>query len=444
MKSKIKKQFFPLVFILSIFTINTYLWIIFMNRAFLAQDVMITAILGSTLLMGFFLVFLLSTRNRIIVWIFGGLENLYFWHRMLAIGTTAFIFVHQFLSTGRGILSQPDLFILGKATDAGEMARNIFIFLVIAALLAKFMKYQHFRFIHRLLLIPYIFGLYHGFFTSVLNLFSFNALSIWMLSTSIIGLGSSIYMILIYQKSAFSKKGVVVEKYMLNDSVMELKVKMSRRYKMLPGQFAFIKIKAEGLSQEPHPFSISGVDDKYIYFTIKSLGDFTKKMTETDLVYANISVTKPFGKMTFKTKHKHQVFVAGGIGLTPFLSYLRSTPVIESNVHLYYSVRNIDEAVHIETLQEIARENEMFTFTLHDTSVDGYLSVQNLEFEHNSILYMCGPRPMVLSIEKQMRNTHPDVPIFYEAFSFTGTLVDDIIKFIKRIIRKPKVKKSPQ
>jgi len=407
-----------------------------MQAAFLNNDAILTSILGSTLLMGFFLVFLLSTRMQWLVKLFGGLENLYFWHRILAIATTAMIFIHQTLAYTNITASQSTILILGSPRDAGELARNGFILLVLIALMAKFLKYEHFRFIHRLLLIPYVFALYHSFYSSWVNLFTFDTLSLWMIFTSVVGLVSSIYMILIYQRTSFRFKGEIVEKIQLNESITELKIRMAKPYKMHPGQFAFIKINAKGISKAPHPFSISGQDGHFLYFTIKSLGDFTGMLKDHLDVPAKIRITKPFGDMTFKSSKERQIWIAGGIGVTPFLGYLRSQMPLVNDVHLYYSVKQENEAVHLDYLKELERTNSHFTFTLFEASSMGYLTAKHLPLDEKTHVYMCGPRPMALSLKKQLKKDHPYIPVDYEAFSFTGTLVEDILKTYKKVVKK--------
>ncbi|MDA3932429.1 MAG: hypothetical protein PF513_06810, partial [Tenericutes bacterium] len=310
----LKKHFGGIIFISSILIINIVLWIVRMKSEFYNTDSILTSVSGSILLMGFFLVFLLSTRMKWLVKVFGGLDNIYFWHRILAISTTAFIFVHQFTSDNIGIFNNTNVFILGQSGEAGELARNLFIFLILFALLAKYFKYEHFRFIHRLLIIPYFFSLYHGFYSSWVNLFSFDMLSIWMITTSIIGLTSSLYMILFYQTTAFNHKGIIVNKEMITDSILEIKVKMKKEYNFKPGQFAFIKIEDSKISSAAHPFSFSGQDKEYLYFTIKSLGDFTESLISSLDIPARINITKPYGSMTFQAKTNKQVWIGGGIG----------------------------------------------------------------------------------------------------------------------------------
>mgnify|MGYP001350199122 CR=1 FL=1 len=436
MKS-IKSHIKPLIFLLIIFGINTYLWLIRLNAAFMNNQSIITSLLGSTLLIGFALVFLLSTRSRLLLWIFGDLDVLYFWHRILSMASTAMIFVHASTSISNFQSFTTNIIILGTPANAGELARNGFLFLVVVALMAKFLKYEHFRFIHRFLIVPYIFALYHGFFSSWINLFSFDVLSIWMLTISTIGFGSSLYMIFFYQNTAFSHHGIIIEKNNLNDSMVELKVKMDDTYKFKPGQFAFIKIKARGISKAAHPFSISGSDDSHVFFTIKTLGDYTKALHDSLTVPAVIKMTRPYGNMTFKSKKK-QVWIAGGIGVTPFLGYLRTKPDLDKDIHLYYSVNNASEAVHKEQLEVLA-ERGNFRFTLFEAKKMGYLSSKHLNLDNDTIVYMCGPRPMIMSLNKQIKTNHPGVEIKFEAFSFTGNLVDNIIRLWKNFRKKVKL-----
>ena len=433
---RIKKHIGAILFITTILGINTYLWVTRMQAAFLNFDTIQTSVLGATLLMGFFLVFLLSTRMKWVVKIFGGLEELYFWHRILAMGTTALIFLHGFLAIGNLSSYQTSIFLIGNAGSAGELARNGFLFFVGLALLAKFFKYEHFRLIHRLLVIPYAISLYHSFYSSWVNLFSLDALSIWMIGTSLIGLGSSLYMIFVYQKTAFRFKGEIVDKIQLTDSVVELKVKLQKKYKFKAGQFAFIKVLNDNIESHPHPFSISGNDDEYIYFTIKNLGDFTEALQTKLEIPSKIRITRPFGKLTLKKSKEKQIWIAGGIGITPFLGMLRNQQELQEDIHLYYSVNYDYEAIHLDSLQEMSNTRDRFKFTLFEASKEGYLTADHLDIDDNTTVYMCGPRPMVLSLTKQLKDKHPDIDIRYEAFSFTGTLVEDALKTYKRIIRK--------
>jgi predicted ferric reductase len=95
----------------------------------------------------------------------------------------------------------------------------------------------------------------------------------------------------------------------------------------LPGQFHFITLYREGLPVEEHPFSISSgpATDGSLASTIKESGDFTRTIRET-AVGDMVAVRGPFGRFshTLHPDEDELVFIAGGVGITPFMSMLRS------------------------------------------------------------------------------------------------------------------------
>ena len=87
------------------------------------------------------------------------------------------------------------------------------------------------------------------------------------------------------------------------------------------GQFAFLKVKIPGL-REPHPFTIaSSPDEQCLRFVIRDLGDWTHRLTTSLAINDRIVVEGPYGHLTPMPKHPvdHVVWIAGGVGITPFL-----------------------------------------------------------------------------------------------------------------------------
>jgi predicted ferric reductase len=88
------------------------------------------------------------------------------------------------------------------------------------------------------------------------------------------------------------------------------------------GQFAFVRFdKSEGA----HPFTIISpwTGDGRLVFLIKGLGDHTRQLpsllNEGDL----LRVEGPYGTFNFAGEKRHQVWVGGGIGITPFIARLQ-------------------------------------------------------------------------------------------------------------------------
>ncbi len=424
-----------LLFIALVLGLNALIWLTADPLIDQSLESTVAQILGANLLIGFTLVFFLSTKNRFVNWLFNGLENVYSTHRWLAMITILLIFVHS--QTAYLIVQY---FRDGplNPVDMGPLARNLFIGLIVLALLAKYMKYEHWRYIHRLMIIPYLLSFYHAVFISSYDLISLSVIGVWTILIGITGIASSVYMILIYRKQAFIHSGEVVSKTLLNNDITEFKVKISEPLKFKAGQFVFLKIKKPPFNGVPHPFSVSGYKDDHLYFTIKSLGDFTEAI-QSDLQKGDkIEMTKAFGHMTFEDFPKSQVWLAGGVGITPFLSYVRTMEAPKEKITLYYSVKSKEEAVHLDLFESAASKYENFHFIFSESDKDGFLNTDNLDLKDNPHVLMCGPLPMAKSLKKQFNQNKDHRSLTYEAFSFTGTLVEDIVTMFKRMIAKVK------
>jgi predicted ferric reductase len=105
-----------------------------------------------------------------------------------------------------------------------------------------------------------------------------------------------------------------------------LKPQSSRPLHYAPGQFQFLRSHKGSLAKQDHPFSIAsnGLPNGLITLTIKESGDFTAtigRFKPGDLA----TVQGPFGRFShvFHPNAQDLVFIAAGVGITPFMSMLR-------------------------------------------------------------------------------------------------------------------------
>jgi predicted ferric reductase len=418
-----------IVFILLIILLNALIWWYATPIITQSLESKLGQIMASNIIIIFTFVFFLSTKNRLVTWLFNGLENVYIYHRSLAIIGILFIFLHTQFAYLIYQYFRPDLPI--RPALMGLWARNIFIFLAVFALLAKYLNYERWRMIHRLMIIPYLMAIYHAVFISSYDLLSFSVLGVWMNALVLVGIVSSFYMIVLYRKTAFSYKGKVSHIHYPTKSVTEIGIKLNEKYPYKYGQFAFMKINRPPFKGVPHPFSISGGQGDQLSFTIKALGDFTELLHKELHVEDEIYLTKPYGHMTFEDYGDKQVWIAGGIGITPFLSYLRNKENLKQDITLYYSVKSKEEAVHLEHFMSLNENLSNFNFVLWESNKDGLLSVDSIDLSGNPIVFMCGPVSMARALKKQFRKTDKHQKLIYEAFSFTGTIANDIEKIIR-------------
>lgn len=94
-----------------------------------------------------------------------------------------------------------------------------------------------------------------------------------------------------------------------------------------PGQFAWLNLSGSPMALEDHPFSISSSPARLprIEMTIKALGDFTATLPSVPIGRA-AWIDGPFGAFTSDRYPEAEglVFIAGGIGITPVISMLRT------------------------------------------------------------------------------------------------------------------------
>jgi predicted ferric reductase len=100
------------------------------------------------------------------------------------------------------------------------------------------------------------------------------------------------------------------------------------------GQFAFIRIGTRGLS-EPHPFTIaSHPHDRRLRFHVKDLGDWSGRLGAAVEPGMVVRVEGPHGRLhVFPPAGRSDVpvvWVAGGVGITPFLGAVASCCICAS------------------------------------------------------------------------------------------------------------------
>jgi anaerobic selenocysteine-containing dehydrogenase/ferredoxin-NADP reductase len=129
------------------------------------------------------------------------------------------------------------------------------------------------------------------------------------------------------------------------------------------------------------------------------------------------------------------VLIAGGIGITPFLSYLETVAKskIQPRIHLVYANRNgrvhafrkrlLELKAAIPTLTVSNIYNEPLTDDLKGVEFDrsGFVSAGDIllsEFDTAPNVFQCGPPPMMAAVEKALaENGHPAELLHKEAFT---------------------------
>lgn len=192
------------------------------------------------------------------------------------------------------------------------------------------------------------------------------------------------------------------------------------------GQFLFVRFPNAGTLNESHPFTISSApQEDVLRLTVKASGDFTRTLLTDLKAKTDAIVEGPYGMFDYKTGGDKQIWIAGGIGLTPFLSFIRDMDGdLNHDVDFYYTVRHRDEALFYNELVEKAQQNPRLKLNFRFSATGGSLTVDEIvRNAGGSVLghhvYICGPYPMIQAFEKKFRTLGvPARNIHFEEFSF--------------------------
>lgn len=179
-----------------------------------------------------------------------------------------------------------------------------------------------------------------------------------------------------------------------------------------PGQFVFIRFffsGVPGITSEAHPFSIaSAPSNNNLVLCVKALGDYTSSLLQLK-PGAIAEIEGAYGKFSYRNyNNPNQIWIAGGIGITPFISMAKSLPENkELTVDLYYSVKNEIEMVDYPALLKLTQNpNIHFRLIPHIADVQGFLTADIVEEKSNGLtgkdFYVCGPPVMMKSMRKQL------------------------------------------
>lgn len=183
---------------------------------------------------------------------------------------------------------------------------------------------------------------------------------------------------------------------------------VGERLAFRPGQFVMVTFRGFAAGQR-HPFSISsGAGSRRLDVTVKASGDYTGRLVEALHPGDAARVLGPFGGFDYRGGGRRQIWIAGGIGVTPFMSWIRSlNGAFDRDVDSYYSVRGPAEAVYRDEIELAAQEHPSLRPHVVLSDVDGPLTadavLHGVAPDAHPWVYMCGPPPMTRALARGLR-----------------------------------------
>ncbi len=414
--------------------ITTSLWLVYKNRVNGLENPLrsLGSVAGLNGVVFLSLNIILAARYKFLEKIFTGLDKLYRIHIATGITSYFLVFLHPLLiALSSDTLSTFFTFFIPNSNyplfrNVGIIAFWIITILVFSAGVKK-INYLLWKRIHQLMGPVFLLIALHSILADA-SVANFTLMSVWILGIISFALFSFIYKVFLYYHFGpvylykIKKINVLPE---LFDLYM---TPVSNRLVFKPGQFAFLSfINSNGVNKEPHPYTFaSNPLNKDIRICIKKLGDWSHTL-EALAVGDKVKLFGPYGAFYSNQlrKSKRQVWIAGGIGITPFLSMAESEITTKSyeTITLVYSDNTSNEAVFAKEVESFQQKSNNIKACVHISNEQGYLTADFIKEQaktfEDTVFLLCGPAPMTNALKKQLLSQGvKESDIVFEYFNF--------------------------
>lgn len=178
---------------------------------------------------------------------------------------------------------------------------------------------------------------------------------------------------------------------------------LGRKYKYQPGQFLHLAMDKEydGVGQWPESrcFSMQSAPnyENVIKITYAVIGQFTKLMEEQLELGSEVWLKLPYGDL-FQQPHSkdNAVFIAGGTGITPFLSLFGHESYKEySNPKIYLGFKSKEYNIYQQKLSETSNNSKEIKVFYQDEV--GPININQIYEENGNLscYFISGPPQMI-------------------------------------------------
>lgn len=378
----------------------------------------VTGIVG-TLLFSFSMI--LSYRNRVTETIFGGLDTLYRIHHKGGMYGLFILLLHPLLLSIPLLLYSVEdamtFFIPFQTsgispTDFGILSILGFILLIGITLFGVIFSYPALKKFHMFLGIAFLLGAIHGFLIPS-DIQNDMFIRVWVLGFVFLGLFCYLFFTLLKKLTVRKKLYRVTSVKTIEGGITEIFMTPNGGgLEHLPGQFGFFSfVNSKVVSSEPHPFTISSWENNgNLIISAKSLGDFTS-LLPGEQVGTLIKVEGPYGEFSYGYGGMKQVWVAGGVGVTPFVAFaehILKQKQFFYDIDFFYSIRTKNDIAFNELFSRVAVMFPSFRYHPIPSDTDGFITGQLLAEKVPGIIakdiFICGPPPMMNALISSLRS----------------------------------------
>ena len=348
---------------------------------------------------------------------FFGMDKIIKFQRKFSIITMVFVLLHPIffiISTGFVLpFLIPDFSVIPLAL--GIVSLYLFLVIMFVSKIYKRISYTIWQYIHILTYVLFFFVLYHAINWGTDSGNFFIRILYGVILTGII--------VGIFYRTNYKIKQKHLEKFYVDEVKNEthdtftLILKSKSRLKFKPGQFCFLRLNKGELFAR-HPFTISSSpNDKYLSFTVKQTGRFTEALWEL-IKGEEVIVDGPFGNFLIRDDKCDLVFIAGGVGITPFMSMIKDkvqNGLEDQNVTLLYGSKTLADIIFKKYFDGIKENWFKKVYVLSNDMPSGDLGEYESGYINEriikkyvkkidgSIFYICGPEGMRESILQTLK-----------------------------------------
>ncbi len=197
----------------------------------------------------------------------------------------------------------------------------------------------------------------------------------------------------------------------ITHDVLQIVTEKPTQISFTPGQAAELSINKKGWENEKRPFTFTSLPiDNYLEFIIKTYPDHDGVTNELRKIKPGdeLILHDVFGAIEYNGEG---LFIAGGAGVTPFISIFRNLQLENGirNNKLIFANKTSDDIILKEEFEEKLGKNFFNILSDEKTTEYAYGFIDE-EFLNSHIdefsqhFYLCGPPAMMKSVERQLEN----------------------------------------
>ncbi|WP_170545401.1 ferredoxin reductase family protein [Ruegeria arenilitoris] len=375
---------------------------------------------------------MLSTRLPGIEHLFGGLDRVYILHKWTGIVAMGAVLMHDTIGAEmRGLGRETAL--NDFAESLGEISLYGLLLLVLISV-ATFIPYHLWKWSHKAMGALFAVGALH-FFLITKPFAMTDPAGLYTGSFCVAGIVAYLWMLLPHRlRPSYRYKIAKLET--TGGALAITLAPKGKGIRPLPGQFGVLRFTGAGIN-EPHPFSFSKIDyDGTVCVTVKALGDFTSTLDKVLRIGQRVRVAGPFGKFRYAGKGP-EVWIAGGIGITPFLVWAENLKAESEPVDLFYCIKSRTVAPHLSEIEKLAACRPNLTLHIVASGEGQRISAEMIS---NAVgpglsrakVSFCGPRSLQEALKKGLKHYGVENRQFQnEEFEFrSGIGIKRLIKWL--------------